>query len=194
MALNDKVLALAEPLRSQLAAQIVYTLKQAVGVTGVLITVNQQKFRVPEGDPNSMVIAVDAIPEDFAPVPPIAGETVYAVRNGITGVVESDAGPLEPSPVPGPLGDGQVEAEELDVSVANTDFAAVTDGHSTLRRGPIASGELTTVLSGVIHLLRPQFSRFGELWAIGREGGRQRLWRFDANGRTEVKTSIFAQG
>ena len=45
--LSDSVLALPDPQRSLLAAQIAYTLKQAGGVKGVAIKVNQQPFRVP---------------------------------------------------------------------------------------------------------------------------------------------------
>ncbi len=44
--LSDSVLALPDPQRSLLAAQIVYTLKQVGGVKGVAIKVNQQPYRV----------------------------------------------------------------------------------------------------------------------------------------------------
>ena len=67
--LSEAVLALPDPQRSLMAAQIVYTLRQVSGVKGVLITVNQQTFRVPEADPTSLVISLDAFSREIDPVP-----------------------------------------------------------------------------------------------------------------------------
>ena len=79
----------------------------------------------------------------------------------------------------GDLGTGQLSIDSLAVSVTGTDIAVVTDDRTALRRAPTATGELTTLdLEGVSDLLRPQFSRFGEIWAVGRKGDRQRMWRF----------------
>ena len=57
-----------------------------------------------------------------------------------------------------------------------TDLAVVTGGRTELRRAPTATGEVTRLAGGLSDLLRPQFTRYGELWAIGRKGGRQKLW------------------
>lgn len=56
------------------------------------------------------------------------------------------------------------------------------------------NGNMSTVTSGVTELLRPQFSRYGELWALGRLGGRQRLWMFGAGKPIEVGGPILAGG
>jgi Sporulation and spore germination len=72
--LSDSVLALPDPQRSLMAAQIVYTLKQVGGVKGVMIKVNQQPYRVPGSDPNGLTIPVDAIPRDIDPVPFVPGD------------------------------------------------------------------------------------------------------------------------
>ena len=50
-----------------------------------LIKVNQQPYRVPGSDPNSLVISVDAIPRDIDPIPFVAGEQLYAVDSGGVG-------------------------------------------------------------------------------------------------------------
>jgi len=39
------------------------------------------------------------------------------------------------------------------------------------------------LLSRVSDLLRPQFTRYGEIWDVGSEGGRQRIWVFTADGK-----------
>ncbi len=46
---------------------------------GVLITVNGQKFRVPEADPTSLVIALDAFSREIDPVPFVTDQ-LYAVK------------------------------------------------------------------------------------------------------------------
>ena len=60
-----------------------------------------------------------------------------------------------------------------------------------LRRASIATGESgtpRTLLSGVTDLLRPQITRYGEIWAI--EGGdRQRMWMF-TNKKIEVEAPV----
>ena len=48
MPLSDSVLALPDPQRSLLAAQIVYTLRQVGGVKGVMIKVNSSRTECPE--------------------------------------------------------------------------------------------------------------------------------------------------
>jgi hypothetical protein len=180
--LSDSVLALTDPQRSLLAAQIVYTLKQQVGgVKGVLIKVNEQPFRVQWSDPNSLVISVDDIPQEMDPIPFVAGEQPYAVQDhAVKQVTTSD--PPKVSPLARPLGGGAYNVDALAVSVTNTDVALTTNGRTALRLAPIAKGEPTTLLRGASDLLRPQFTRYGEIWDIGRQDGRrQRLWVFTAN-------------
>jgi hypothetical protein len=192
--LSDAVLALPDAQRSLLAAQIVYTLGQAVGVEGVEILVNQQKFRVPESDPNSLVIDKDAIPQERNPVPLVAGDQLYAVRDGAVQLVSANGDASAIRPMPGSLGRGELDVDALAVSVTNTDIAVVTDHRRVLRRAPTQTGEVSTVLTGVSDLLRPQFTRYGELWVVGRQGGRQRMWMFTADHKVEIDAPALADG
>ena len=188
--LSDSVLALPEEQRSLLAAQIVYTLKQVGGLKGVLIKVNQQPYRVPEGDANSLVISVDAIPRDMDPIPFVAGEHPYAVQQGTVKEVVTSSDPPTVSPLARPLGGGAYDVDALAVSATNTDVAITTNGRTTLRLAPIAKGEPTTLLNGasegVSDLLRPQFTRYGEIWDIGRQGGRQWIWVHSAGKKVPI--------
>ena len=186
--LSDSVLALPDPQRSLLAAQIVYTLRQVGGVRGVVIKVNQQPYRVPGSDPTSFTISVDAIPRDIDPVPFMSADQLYAVDGGTVKRVRTTANTPAFEALEGPLGRGAYHVDALAVSVTNTDLAVTTDGAKTLRRAAIAPGEPSTLLSGVTNLLRPQFTRYGEIWAIGRQGGpRQRMWMF-----TDKKIEVVA--
>jgi hypothetical protein len=187
--LGDSVLPLPDPQRSLLAAQIVYTLKQVGGIKGVMIKVNQQPYRVPGSDVNSL-IPVDAVPRDIDPVPLVSGDQLYAVSGGGVRMVSTTADAPNPKPLPGELGRGGYAAEALAVSVTNTDLAFTTNRATTLRWAPIG-GRPSTLLTGASRLLRPQFNRYGEIWAIGHQGGRQRMWMFTADKKKhEITTPV----
>nr|WP_232531229.1 GerMN domain-containing protein [Microlunatus antarcticus] len=175
VSLSDTVLSLPDTQRSLLAAQIVYTLKEAVAIQGVAITVSQQGFRVPESDPTTLVVPTTSISSQLDPISPNAGNQLYVVSKGKVALVDAGTGELRD--FAGQLGSDDVRS--LAVSVTDTDLAAVTSGGTRLVQTPTAAAgsQARTVLSGVEGLVRPQFTRFGELWALGREDGRQRLWR-----------------
>ena len=191
--LSDSVLALPDPQRSLLAAQIVYTLKQVGGVKGVLIKANQQPYRVPGSDPTSLTISVDAIPPDIDPVPFVSEDQLYAVDGGAVKRVRTTANKPALEALEGSLGKGGYRVDAVAVSVTNTELAVTTDRRTTLRRASIATGEPDkprTLLSGVTELLRPQFTRYGEIWAIGRQGGLQRMWLSTNDKAVEINTSV----
>ena len=183
--LNDPVLQLNDQQRVEMAAQVIYTLREAVGIKGVLFTVNQQPLRVRGGNDVSFVVPADTIPGDLGPIPAVAGDQLYVVRKGAVAVVE-DGTPPKAQPVLGDLGEGRYRVDSLAVSTANTDLAAVTNDRTTLRWSPTATGEVTTVLPGARNLLRPQFSRFGELWVIEGSPGDQGIWVFTADKKIKV--------
>ncbi|HZA05279.1 MAG TPA: LpqB family beta-propeller domain-containing protein [Propionibacteriaceae bacterium] len=194
VSLNESVLALADPQRSLMAAQIVYTLRQIPAVKGVLITVNQQRYRVPGADPNSLVVAVDALSREIDPVP-FVSDQLYAVRNGLVHQVTTPDGSPSLQVVSGPLGRrDRFPVDSLAVSVNGTDLAVVTDGRRTLRRATTATGEVTTLDTGLTSLLRPQFTRYGEIWAIGRKDGKQRFWLSSPGLPTTVTAPVLNDG
>jgi hypothetical protein len=188
--LSDSVLALQDPQRTLLAAQIVYTLKQVGGVKGVVIKVNQQPYRVP-GSASSPAISVDAISRTIEPIPFVSGDQLYAVPNNGRGVEIVSTDSQERRQLAGPL--GRYTINRLAVSTTSTDLAFTADNATTLRRVPLAApGPPRTLLSGVSELLRPQFTRYGELWEIGRQGGRQRMWLSIADKKpVEISSSVF---
>ena len=173
--LNEAVLALPDPERSLMAAQIVYTLRQVSGVKGVLITVNKQKFLVPGADPTSLVVALDVFSRDLDPVP-FATDQLYAVKDGRVFLVTTPSETPGLQAIAGPLGRSRFVVDSLAVSVNGTDLAVVTDGRTALRRAATANGAVTKLGTGLTDMLRPQFTRYGEVWTLGRQGGRQSLW------------------
>ena len=185
--LSESVLALPDPQRSLLAAQIVYTLKQVGGVRAVMIKANQQPYRVPGADPSRLMISVDAIPGDIDPVPSASGDQLFAVNKGVVNQVSVTGDSPSVEPITGDLGARAYGVDALAVSVTGTDLAVSTDRGTMLRRAPVATGQPDPpLLTGVTDLLRPQFTRYGEIWAIGKQGGRQRMWMFAAEKGSEL--------
>jgi hypothetical protein len=175
--LNDPVLRLDDQQRLLMAAQVIHTLRKRVGIRGVLFTVDQQPLRVPGGDKVSFVVPVEVIPSELDPIPFVAGDQLYAVRNGAVQKVRAGSASPAVEPVTGAFDKAPFGVGSLAVSFANTELAVVSNARTALRRGPIESdGKVRTVLSGKRDLLRPQFSRYGELWAIGGPAGKQRMW------------------
>jgi hypothetical protein len=146
---------------------------------------------VPGSDPNSLVVSVEAIPRDMDPIPFVAGEQLYAVDHGgaVKLVTTTNDSPTV-SPLSGPLGDGEYDVDALAVSVTNTDLALTTDSKTTLLRAPIATGQPRTLLREAKELLRPQFTRYGEIWDIGQQGGKQRMWMFTTDKKTDKKIEV----
>lgn len=174
--LNEAVLDLSDQQRSQMAAQIVYTLRQVSGVKGVLITVNSQTFRVPEADQSSQVIPFDAFSRELDPVPFVTDQ-LYAVKDGRVQLVTTPDETPGLLPMPGRLGQGDYDVESLAVSVNGTGVAAVTGNGRELQRAATDTGEVRAIRTGLTEMLRPQFTRYEELWTIGVRDGRQQLWR-----------------
>jgi lipoprotein LpqB-like beta-propeller protein/sporulation and spore germination protein len=188
--LNESIQALPDAQRSLLAAQIGFTLKQVIGVKGVVIKVNQQPYRVPGADPNSQVISVDAIPRDLDPIPSVAGEQAYAVKKGIVEQVTPSTDSTASTPVAGPLGRLADPVDAVAASVSNTDLAVTTNAWTSLRRAAMTpQAARTTLRTEGTQLLRPQFTRYGEIWDLGNQGGRQRMWMFTADGSRHEVTS-----
>ncbi len=188
VALSEDVLTLDPPARSQLGAQVAYTLQQVSGVRGVLITVNQQKFRIPEADPSTAVFATNAFSESIKPEPLVSDES-YALSGGQVHAVRTPDEVPSLQLIQGPLGAKGAGVDSLAVAVDGTEVAAVTDERTTLRRAAIGTGDVTTLASGLQNMLRPQFTRYGELWTVARvprEQGLQRLLMFDGERRVQV--------
>lgn len=175
--LNDAVLTLPDPKRSQMAAQIVYTLRQVSGVKGVLITVNKQKFGVPGADPTSLVVTPDAFSRDIDPVL-FATDQLYAVRDGRVFLVTTPSETPGLQEMAGPLGrENRSAANSVAVSISGTDLAVVSERRTALHRAATSTGVLTPLETGLTGMLRPQFTRYGELWTLGRaRGGQQQFW------------------
>jgi Lipoprotein LpqB beta-propeller domain/Sporulation and spore germination len=194
VSLSPTALPLNDGQRDLLAAQVAFTLGQPqVGIRAVRFTVDAQPFPIPRANPDTAEVRADDFP-DLNPVSVVAGDQLYAMRGRAVQQVNAAGNEPDAKPMPGPFGEGKVAVESLGISMSGTDLVAVTGNGSTLVRGTTAGGAVAKVLSGAQRLLRPQFSRSGEIWAIGEWGGRQRLRVVNAGVVTEIDTPVLRSG
>ena len=193
VALSDDVLSLNEGQRTLLAAQVLYTL-QPTGIQGVVFTVNQQPYVIPGADPDTFEVTLDARYRVFDPIPPGIVGSLYVARDGKVQVSPSIVDATQGVPLPGSLGAGRWPINQLAASATGSQVAAVTDGGTVLRRSTTRDGAVSTVIDGVVGLLRPGFTRFGELWAVGRSDGHQRLWVERDGKLAEIESTILNRG
>ncbi|HET7476479.1 MAG TPA: LpqB family beta-propeller domain-containing protein [Dermatophilaceae bacterium] len=192
VSLSDKILPLDDVQRRMMTAQVVQTLRQVEGVERIVFTVGQQPYRVPDSNPTDFTVPLNALPPEVSPMPSNAAEVYYGLSRQGVRIVDPKSDPVLVDPAPGPLGTGAYQVNAMAASVTNSTLAAVTDGRTVLRR---ASGDkISTLLSRVSNLLRPQFSRYDELFAIGDQGGAQRLWVITGDSRVRIDVSDIAGG
>ncbi|MCW2802773.1 MAG: hypothetical protein QOF52_1865 [Propionibacteriaceae bacterium] len=192
VSLSETILPLDDVQRRLMAAQVVHTLQQVAGVDKVLFSVGQQPYRVPDSDAHDFTVSASALPSELEPVPSNAAEVYYGVTKDGIRVVDTRSDTVSVGPVAGPLGAAKYPVDQVAASVTNTSLAAVTDGRTALRQS--SGDKVSTLLSGVTNLLRPQFSRYDELFAIGDQGGRQRLWMFTGERSVRVSSLVLDGG
>lgn len=193
VALSDNVLSLNDGQRTLMAAQVLYTL-QPTGIEGVVFTVDQKPYAIPGADPGTFEVSLDARFQALDPIPPGISDALYAARSQKLEVLPNLADPTLSTPVPGPLGAGRWAVDQIAVAPSGSDLAVVTDGGTALRRAVTSSGATDVVLDGVTGLLRPDLTRFGELWAIGQQDGEQRLWVQHDGKLTRIESTLLSRG
>lgn len=180
--------------RTLLAAQLAYTLKQLTTVQKVRLLANSVPFRVPQSDSQGLAFAVADVAPELNPIPIAAVEQpLHVVRDGSVQRVGANADNPQVEKVAGALGSGRYRVDSLAASVTGSELAVVTDGRTQLRRSAEGAAP-TTVLAGVTGLLQPQFSRIGNVWAVGERKGRQTMWVVTGDRAAEVDAPVLAEG
>lgn len=191
VSLSESIANLNDPQRSRMAAQIVWTLRQVREVSGVRLLLNGEGYGVPEQNADG-VIAADA----YSRVDPVlagSDELYVAGADGLA-IVRG--------------GEAEAQTEKVGGSCAEVappvDSFAVTPAPGAARRiAAVAGGQLVTcgleagsqrtVAPGIAgNILRPQYSRFGELWAMTSRPGNNDLYRVSQEAADDVDNSAIA--
>lgn len=192
VSLSGQVAGLTDDQRSNLVAQITWTLRQQTGIRGVQLTVNNEPLTVRDQvtQGNETFIPIDAGAQK-GPISPQASTTLVGASgsNGNTVVTVDETGESPVlRPVPGPFGKAAYAIDSLAASTSGSTLAAVTDGRTTLRRGAVAAVDPVVVLDKARALLRPQFTRYDELWTIGQDAtGTPTIWVARGSSTVEVR-------
>ncbi|GAA2108433.1 hypothetical protein GCM10009841_28870 [Microlunatus panaciterrae] len=178
--LSDDIMPLTEDQRSLMAAQVIWTLRQVddsfgrPAISGVRFRVNGTPYPITKDQlPGDGPVPIDAL-DRYGPVPGNTSLALYGVTDKHVVKVDESKDPPQLIPVPGPLGQNRFRIDDLAVSGDGKSIAVVTNNRTMLRSGP-AGQDPVVRMQGASDVLRPQFSRYDELWAIGRTNGRQGL-------------------
>lgn len=170
VSLSKEVRGLNDERRSQLAAQITWTLAPvAPSVTGIRLMVDGEPLVVREQNADG-VIPINAL-RRYAPVPAGTATDLYGVRNGrVMRVTEANGQPVLDD-VGGPFGAaGAPEAVgQFALSGPGDRIAAVVRDGTELRVGSTDAPEAEQLIAAD-RVWNPQYTRFGELWALVDDG------------------------
>lgn len=188
VSLSDAVSGLTEDQRSRVAAQLTWTLQQLSGVVGVRLLMNGSPWSVPQSNAQG-VVPIGAL-EFKSPIPPQLSKTlVGATADGAVRIDDNG----RTTPLDGVWG-RQKSIRAVALSGDGGALAAVVGPQ--LLSGPVAdTGTDPVALARGSNLLRPQFSRFGELWSIdARPDETPVVWRVVDGKAARVAAPALAQG
>lgn len=167
---------------TQLAAQIAWTLGQIEDSPphGFRLTANGNLLQVP-GQLGSGENAYVPIPygAQFAPIPEQQSDDLMAVQNGAIVSVRADGSQI--TPLAGVLGRKGYDINALAVDPQSKMLSVVTDGRRVLRSQPIGASTVNTLLYNQRDLLRPDYTRYDELWAVSGSARNQVVRVFNGN-------------
>lgn len=194
IALSDPVLALNEDQRTNLVTQLSWTLRQDEGIRGLQITVNSAPFSTRDQviEENQTFVPITTGDQKGPIAPQTSTDLVGLSGRNVVTVDDTDLATTL-RPVPGPFGRGAFAIDSLAISNSAQGLAAVTDGRTILRRGPFANATPTVLIRDVAGLLRPQFTRYDELWDLGSQGGRQVLFMIKGSAVVATQPSWLSQ-
>lgn len=178
ISLSPEVLALNDQQRIRMTSQLAWTLAQIEDspLTGLELTVNGERFRVPRqiGEGQGAYVPMNYGAE-FAPVAAEQSSSLIGVSDGAVVMVDNDGAQL--TPISGRLGVRNYDIGSLGLSTDGEVAAAVTDSRTTLRSQGIDDETPRTMLYDEQQLLRPEYTRYEELWAISGSGTKQEVLR-----------------
>ncbi len=159
--LDTSALALSDAQRAELAAQLVWTLRQVPLVVGVRVLAGGAPLEIP-GAP-----AVEGLTlwDSYGPPAPIPGGQLFALRRGRLVVVQG----TNVTPFPGPWRGRRPDLADFDVSLTNnpvSQLAAVSADRSRVLTWSLNTGSTrpTVMLRGGHDLTDPSWDGSGALW------------------------------
>ena len=167
ISLGRQAASLKDEQLSQMSAQIAWTLGQIDDSTpkGFRLTANGSMLQVPgqvgKGDSAYVPISYGT---QFGPIPERTSDDLLAVQNKAVVTVRADGSQV--TPLAGALGRKGPDIDSLAVAGDAKTVAVVTDNQHLLRSQSAGANSTRTLLYNQQALLRPDYTRFNELWAV----------------------------
>lgn len=157
--LSSEAAALDAATRTRLAAQITWTLQQFDQATGVRLFAGDNELAVAEADREG-VLRTTALAR-FGPVSDVVSRQLFGVSDGALVRVSEGTDEAQTTPVGWPT--RNITSLAVD---AGSLHAATVVGGTQLWVGALSSAAPQKLRTGS-GLIRPQYSRVGELWSFG---------------------------
>ncbi|QDP96371.1 hypothetical protein FOE78_11085 [Microlunatus elymi] len=172
ISLSPTVSGMNDQQKTRMAAQLAWTLGQTDSdLRGFQISVKGDRLQIPgqvgEGENAYVPISYGG---DFAPVSDDVSEALIGIHDGAVVSIGNDGASL--APLAGSLGRKGYDLDTLALSNDGRTVAAVTD-HGTKLITQTSDQTPRTQLPDQTKLLRPDFTRNDELWAISGRSGQQ---------------------
>lgn len=181
--LDGPLASLSDADRRRLAAQVVMTVGQLNEVAKVRITVDGEPF--PTGVDDAVGELDPTMLGNYAPVPRDMSSSLFGVQDGRLVRLVDDR---RADPVTGAFGAAGTDAEQLALSFDEAQAAIVSEGRSQLWTAPTHEPAKPIRRLTAHGLLRPQFTRTGEVWVLASAGGSTRVYRL-AKGQQPVRVA-----
>ncbi len=181
--LTDAVANLPDAQRSQVAAQLLWTLRQLVDVQRLRISVAGKTWSMPGATADGSIGEADVMA--WSPVAGNASQQPFALVRGVIGRMDA---PNHHTPVAGSFGlkTWGDEAGAMAAHGATAKLAVVNRARTRLVVGPIDQPGVEQWLTGE-QLGRPQFSGAGQVWLLtDGESKAPRLLRISAKGASQL--------
>lgn len=180
ISLGPQAQSLSQPQRIRMVTQLAWTLRQVEDdpLRGLQVTVNGTPLQVPGrvGEGQNAYIPI-SYGGDFSPVQTPLKDILIGIQEDAVTMIGNDGASI--SPIQGPLGQPGYDLNNLALSTDGRTVAAVTNDRTTLLTQPFAGGEVRTRMSEEQRLLRPDYSRHGELWTVSGKPGNQQIRTVD---------------
>lgn len=191
VSLGQQATGLNEAQRSRMAAQIVWTLAQLDGVSGVRLTAGGGPLAVREQDSDGILPIRSFV--GYNPVQRSNEDLFVATRTGVATLAEGTEPATEP--IDGPC--GRLDSTVQSMAVRRTDdgiaTAVVSDGRMLLCS---PGAEQAVQVKGLPRtgVRTPQYTRFGELWTAADSSRGTLLYRIVDGRAREVEAPGMASG
>lgn len=170
---GDALGILAADQRRVMVGQLTWTLSQMRAVSALRLLHDGEEYTTDVAQGNGLV-PIASVPH-LAPVPGNLDNHLFSISGGsVHSIDQADQG-VSSEPLPGAAGQPVAGRSSLAVTTSGDGIAVVNSEDDTVTTYETATGTQTFNYHEIPGVLRPQYSRYDELWLVSGQPGAQRI-------------------